>query len=180
MGTSSVRVVDPDAAIDVVSQIQNDNVEFPCVVVTRSESYSIDSSRMNFTRLHRGVSAVIDPETNNIYDERWIPITLEYNITVLGTNVPDMDELTRELLFKYSHMYFLTIHPPYESNRAVRFGVIVDPSQPVEQSSGVLSYLQSGKLYQNIIHLSTEGCVLLNYVPHKLPRYEREAEIKLN
>ena len=38
MGSTSVKVVDPDAAVDVVSQIQNDEFQFPAVVVTRAES----------------------------------------------------------------------------------------------------------------------------------------------
>lgn len=171
MGSSTVKVVDPDIAIDVVSQIQNDEFEFPAVVVTRSGDYEIDTSRINFTRLHRGVSVVIDQDTNNIYDERVLPVTLRYNLTILGTNTADMDELTRELLFKYYEQFFLSIHLPYESDRVARFGLIVDESQPVESTSRQLEYLQAGKCYQSIIHLVTAGCVLLHYSPRKLPRY---------
>ena len=180
MGTSSVRVVDPDMAVDVVSQIHNDEFEFPAVVVTRSADYSIDTQRTNFTRIHRGVSAVIDPETNNIYDEKALPVVLSYNVTILASNSIDADELTRELLFKYYSMYFLTINLPYESDRKMRFGVCVDESQPVEQSSRSLEYLQTGKAYQNIIHLRTEGCVLLTYTPRKMIRYDTDVNIKLN
>lgn len=180
MGTKSVRVVDPDAAIDVISQINNDEFNFPAVVVTRASDYSIDTSRMNFTRLHRGVPVVIDTETNNVYNEQVLPVTLNYNVTVLTSNSTDADELTRELLFKYSTMYFLTISLPYESDRKVRFGVTLDDSQPVEQSSRLLEYLQSGKAYQNIFHLRTEGCVLLTYTPHKMTRYDNDVKLCLS
>lgn len=179
IGTSAVKVVDPDMAVDVISQISSDEFKFPAVVVTRSGDYSIDTSRMNFTRLHRGVSTVIDTETNNLYDERIIPVSLSYNLTVLATNTADADELTRELLFKYYSMYFLTVTLPYESKRKVRFGLTVDDSQPVEQTSRLLDYVQGGKAYQTIIHLRTEGCVLVTYVPRKLPRYEQDVKLDL-
>lgn len=174
MGSSIVKVVDPDLAIDVVSQIQNDEFEFPAVVVTRGSDYEIDTSRMNFTRLHRGVSTVLDPDMNNLYDERVLPVTLRYNLTILGTNTADMDELTRELLFKYYEQFFLSIHLPYESDRVARFGLMIDDSQPIESTSRSMEYLQSGKCYQNIIHLVTAGCVLLDYRARKLPRYETD------
>lgn len=179
MGSTAVRVVDPDAAVDVVSQIQNDEFKFPAVVVTRAESYSFDSTRMNFTMLHRGISTVIDEETNTVYNESVLPINLTYNLTVLGTNTQDMDELTRELIFKYSKEYFSTIHLPYEGNRTIRFGLTIDTDEPIEQTSRQLEYLNSGKVYQTIIHLKTEGCVLVTYTPHKMHRYATEAELKL-
>lgn len=179
MGTSAVRVVDPDMAVDVVSQISNDEFKFPAVVVTRSGDYSIDTERMNFTRLHRGVSAVIDPKTNNLYDERVVPVSLSYNLTVLATNTADADELTRELLFKYYSMYFITTQVPYESKRKIRFGITIDDSQPIEQTSRLLEYVQGGKAYQTIVHLRTEGCVLVTYVPRKLPRYEQSTHVDL-
>ena len=43
MGETTVKVVDPDAAIDVISQISNDEFRFPAVVVTRASDYSIDT-----------------------------------------------------------------------------------------------------------------------------------------
>lgn len=180
MGTSAVKVVDPDMAVDVVSQISHDEFEFPAVVVTRSSDYQIDTTRTNFTRMHVGVATVVDTETNMIYNERQLPITLNYNLTVLGTNTADVDELTRELVFKYVTMYYLTVQLPYESDRKMRFGVCVDESMPIEQSSRLLEYVQSGKAYQNIIHLRTEGAVLLTYTPKRLPRYEQEVEVKLD
>ena len=180
MGSTTVKVVDPDLAIDAVSQIQNDEFEFPAVVVTRGESYSVDTQRFNFTRLHRGVSVVIDKETNTLYDEKALPVTLSYNITVLCTNTQDMDELTRELIFKYMEQYFLSIQLPYESNRKIRFGLTVDPDQPIETTSRALQYLTTGKAYQTIIHLKAEGCVLLTYTPRALPRYEQQVDVDVS
>ena len=179
MGSTSVKVVDPDAAVDVVSQIQNDEFQFPAVVVTRAESYSVDSSRLNFTWLHRGVSTVLDEETNTVYNETVLPINLTYSLTVLATNTQDADELTRELMFKYAKEYFSTIHLPYESKRPIRFGLTLDTDAPIEQTSRQLEYLNSGKVYQTIVHLKTEGCVLVTYTPNKMHRYATEPEIRL-
>lgn len=175
-----VKVVDPDMAVDVASQISNDEFEFPAVVVTRASDYDIDNSRMNFSMLHRGVDCVFDNQSNVVYQERVLPITLRYNITILGTNTPDMDELTRELLFKYMQQYFLTAQVPYESKRKIRFGLTVDTDQPVESTSRLMDYLQSGKAYQNIVHLKTEGAVLVTYVGKQLMRCVQEPEIKLD
>ena len=173
-----VKVLDPDLAIDAAAQIQNDEFTFPAVVLTRNP-YSIDNSRINFTRFNRGVSAVIDPETNMVYNEKALPITLSYNLTVLATNTVDMDEITRELLFKYYSQYFLSIDLPYEADRKMRFGVRIDQDNDIEASSRLLEYLQNGKAYQNIIHLTCEGCVLLSYTPRQLMRFGTEQVIAL-
>ena len=162
LGSNSVRIVDPEGAIDIVAQIQNDNIKFPVIVVTRDGNYSIDSSRLNYTLAHTGVPASIDTETNKVYNERSLPINLNYNLTVLATNTADMDELMKELMFKYIHQFFLTIKLPYESDRKLRFGICINSDTQIEQSSGSVEYLQSGTLYQSILPLKCDGCVLLS------------------
>lgn len=171
LGTDTVRVIDPEGAVDVIAQIKDDHIKFPIVVVTRDTEYSIDTSRMNFSLVHFGIPASIDQETNKIYNERVLPINLNYNLTVLATNTADMDELMKELIFKYIHQFFLTIKLPYESDRKIRFGISIEPGANVSQSSGSVQYLQSGTLYQSILPLKCEGCVLLSYVPHQLHHY---------
>lgn len=165
---SVVKVVDPEGAVDIVAQIKDDNVKFPLVVLSRNNSYTIDQSRTNFTLMHKGVVAGIDPETNKMYIEKAIPISLEYKLTILTTNTADMDELMKELMFKYLQMYYLTITLPYESKRKIRFGVSLDRDSDIEQSSGSVQYLQSGSLYQSILPLKCEGCVLISYTPMQL------------
>jgi len=116
-----VKIVEPDQIIGLAAQLQNDDIQFPLVAVARDSDTSIDTSRSNFTWTHRGVAAVIDPTSNYLYHEKIIPIHLGYHVTVMTTNVADMDEMIRELMFKYSDMYFLTITLPYEAKRKVRF-----------------------------------------------------------
>lgn len=168
LGEDTVRVIDPEAAVDVLAQIKDDNIKFPVVVVTRSTEYNVDTSRINFTLSHFGIPASIDIDTNKIYNERALPIDLNYNLTVLATNTADMDELMKELIFKYIHMFFLTIKLPYESDRKIRFGISITPGSTISQSSGSVEYIKTGKLYQSILPLKCEGCVLLSYVPHQL------------
>ena len=67
MDNPNVRVIDPGLAVDVLAQIQSDDIKYPAVIVTRQTDINVDSSRMNFTRLHRGVATVIEDKTNNIY-----------------------------------------------------------------------------------------------------------------
>ena len=161
--TSPIRVVSPDAAINLAAQIQGDEIKFPLVVLTREDPFTIDSARTNFTQLHRGQLAVMDKETNYLYYERVIPIKLNYNLTVLATNTADLDEITREFLFKYINMYYLTIKLPYEAERKIRFGVTISPDSDVQNASGTFEYLEGGKLYQSIIPLTCEGCILVSY-----------------
>lgn len=167
-GNSAVKVVDPQAAVDILAQIQEDNVKFPAVVLTRDSVYSFDTQRSNFTAMHRGVLTVMDTETNQLYYEKVIPIRLKYNLTLLATNTADIDELAKELLFKYLQMYYLSIRLPYEADRVIRFGISITAESDIQQSSGSFEYLESGKLYQTIIPLTCEGCVLVSYTPCRL------------
>lgn len=171
-----VRVVEVDAAIGLAAQLQNDNITFPLVAVTRMPDHSIDESRMNFTLAHRGVISVFDNKTNMIYRERIMPIKLTYTLTVLTTKTTDMDELMRELIFKYTSMYFLTIKLPYESSRKVRFGVRIDWDEGIQRKSGQLEYIASGQVYQSIITLQCDGCFLATYTPTKLRNVEIQIE----
>ena len=121
-----VRVIDPEMAIGLAAQLQNDEIQFPIIAVTRSPEVATDTDRMNFTRLHRGSVAVVDNKTNNLYYEKALPIQLSYALTVITTRVADMDEIIKELLFKYTSEYFITITLPYECNRKIRFGMVID------------------------------------------------------
>lgn len=172
-----VTVISSEVVTAIAAQIQNDKITYPIVALIRDpNSVQIDQSRMNFTRSHFGVSAVIDKETNNVYYEKVLPITLKYSLTVLTTNVADQDEIIRELLFKYVNMYFLTIRLPYECDRKIRFGVRITSETDIDYSSGSPEYLQSGSLYQAIIPLHCDGCVLVSYTPAHLIRTTFDVE----
>ena len=171
-----VKVVDAEGVLDLIAQIQEDSIQFPIVVLTRHEDTPIDKTRTNFTRMHKGVVTVIDPDTNELYYEKSIPVLLSYDLTVLTTNTADMDELVKELLFKYMSMYFIKFTLPYECRRDVRFGVSIDPDTEISRKSGQFEYIQGGTLHQTIISLRCEGAVLVSYTPVKLRRNINEVE----
>ena len=154
----------------ILSQIQEDTITYPLVLLHREEDTPVITDLMNFTRYKFGVPCVFDNKTNNIYYERALPIEMNYNLRILATNVTDIDELSRELFYKYLSMYFLTIQVPYESDRKIRFGVQVDMEYGIKRESGSFDYLASGTLYQSTMHLKTEGCVSLTYTPRHLTR----------
>lgn len=170
-----VSVVSPDQIIGLAAQLQNDSIKLPIIALTRNQE-QIDSNRTNFTSMHRGVATVIDNDTNELYHEKVIPITLSYNLTIITSNTADMDEMIRELMFKYINMYFLTIKLPYESNRKIRFGVSLSKDSEIDRTSGVSEYRSEGKLYQSILTLNCEGAVLVSYTPVKLKRLEYEID----
>lgn len=172
-----VKVVDPEGVISLIAQMQEDRISFPIVVLTRHEDTPIDNTRTNFTRMHRGIATVIDPDTNELYYEKVIPIKLSYDLTILATNTADMDELVKELLFKYLSMYFIKFQLPYECRRPVRFGVSVDPETEISRKSGQFEYIDGGTLHQAIITLKCEGAVLVSYTPVKLKRGVQDVEI---
>ena len=174
-----IRVVDSNTIVSLAAQLQNDTIKFPIVALTRDPTYSVDKELYNFTRAHFGVPAFFENQTNNVYNEKAIPISLNYKLTVVTTNTIDMDEIVRELLHKYTIMYFLTCKVPYEGGRRIRFGVRADVDS-IETSSGSSEYLSVGSLYQTIIPLKTEGCVLISYTPQHLRRVSEDTEIKLN
>lgn len=170
IGSPIVRVMDPEQGLQVIAQAEGDELKFPLVLITRHPDTPLDRSRINFTRSHRGVVAVVDKQTNNLYYEKAVPIELNYDLTILSSNTADREELTRELIFKYISMYFATITLPYECNRKVRFGITIDLDREISSKSGTLEYLNEGTLYQTIIPLKCEGCVLVSYTPAKLQR----------
>lgn len=171
-----VKVFDPEGIPDLIAAIKEDNMTFPVASLYREPDVSVDTTRTNFTRLHFGQVTVLDPATNELYYEKVIPIKLNYKITVLATNTADIDELVRELLFKYTQQYFMTIKLPYECSRLVRFGVLIDPDSSIERSSGSYEYLKEGKLHQAIIPIKCEGAVLVSYRSAKLKRTELEVQ----
>lgn len=175
-----VRVIETDMTVGLAAQLQRDELKFPLIAVTRKPDTPIDTDRTNFTRMHKGVVAGFDSKTNMLYHEKAIPIKLGYTLTVLTTKTADMDELLRELMFKYIDMYFLTITAPYGANRKLRFGLSLDLEEGIQQSSGQLEYIQSGQVYQSILPLKCDGCVLLSYTPVKLRTAQYEIEPVMN
>lgn len=171
-----VKVVDAERGIDLAAQLENDEISFPLVCLTRNPDVSIDNDRYNFTRAHRGVVSAVDTHSNNLYYEKVIPVSLTYDLTILATNTVDRDELVKELLFKYTNMYFVSFTLPYECKRKVRFGITIDINQEISSKSGTLEYIDSGALYQSIIPLRCEGCVLVSYTPVHLQRQITEVE----
>lgn len=176
IGSPIVRVMDPEQGLQAIAHAEGDDLKFPLVLLTRYPDTPIDKTRYNFTRAHRGVAAVVDEKTNNLYYEKAIPIEVNYDLTILATNTADREELARELIFKYTDMYFITFELPYECNRKVRFGIKVDLDKEISSKSGVVDYLNTGTLYQTIIPLKCEGCVLVSYTPAKLQRSAYEIE----
>lgn len=173
----TVAVIDPEHAMDLAAQVQEDKIKFPVVALTRTNNIAIDESLRNFTKEKKGIITTFDNEKNILYQERTMPIKLSYELSVFTTNTADMDEIIRELLFKYSSMYFLTITIPYESKRKIRFGVVADISNGIEIKSTTSAYIAEGKLYGAAITLNCEGCVLVHYTPRKLQRFTAEVGI---
>ena len=174
-----VSIVPPDDVISIAAQVQDDKIRYPLIALTRDSNIPVDTDRWNFTRAHKGVATVFDKEHNLIYYEKITPIKLEYTLACIATNTADVDELIRELLFKYSSQYFLTLTIPYESKRKIRFGVRVNPDEDVEYYSTTSNYLNEGKLHSAGIKLHIDGAVLVNYTPAKLKRLDTEVGVAL-
>lgn len=173
-----VKVISPDQVFGVIAQLKEDRISLPLVVLERQNPITIDDERMNFTRLHKGVPSVFDKDKNNYWNEKAIPIKLSYDLSVLASNQTDLDEVVREIMFKYTSMYFLSIVVPYESKREISFGVSIDYSSGINQKSGAADYLDSGKLYQSSIVLNCEGCVQLHYTPIHMKRSVIELDVE--
>jgi len=175
---SNVKVMDADGIMGLLAQLQDDKITFPFICLVRDGDVTIDSSLSNFTRTHIGHAEVIDPATNNIYLEKSIPVELKYGLHIFATNTVDMDEIVREITFRYMSMYFLTIDKPYEGQTKLRFGVAIPPGTEFRRESGSGDYIKDGKLYETIIPLTCQGCVMLNYTPRHMTRLTTEIQAK--
>lgn len=163
-----VKVISPEEIIGLAAQLSGDEISLPVVALSRNPDIQYDMTRYNFTRAKKGVIAEYDTKQNLVYLEKAIPINLQYDITVLASNQADIDELVKELIFKYTEQYFLVIHTPYEAKRPMRFGIQIIPESGVEQSKSSKDFWEKGSLYQAVIHIKCEGCVLLSYTPRKV------------
>lgn len=167
---TTVTVVGPEDAIGVAAQLHDDSIKFPILALFRDSDVAIDSKLSNFSRLQVGVLSEMNTQSNELYYEMSAPLDLKYSLTILTTRIADMDEIVKELVFKYTAMYFLSIHVPYECKRTIRFGVSIDSSRSIERSASVHDYISGGKLFQTIVPLKCDGCVMLTYRPVKLKR----------
>ena len=176
---NTIKMMGDEGMMGIFAQLQEDKIKFPAVFLKRSDETPADPSRFNFTRLHKGVPAAFDPETNNMYLEKAMPIELKYELHVLTTNTIDMDEMLREILFRYSSMYYITMQVPYESKRNIRFGIAINPNVPIRKKSGQSEYIQSGTLYESTAELECQGAVMLHYTARHLQGIVVEDSIKL-
>lgn len=167
---NTVKIMGDEGIMGIIAQMQEDKISFPAIFLDRHGDTPLDAKRYNYTRLHSGVVSGFDPETNDLYLEKAVPIQLTYSIHVLTTNTVDMDEVVRELLFRYSSMYYITTEIPYESKRKIRFGIAINPDTQITKKSGTADYIQSGKLYESIIELECQGAVLISYTPRHMQR----------
>ena len=105
----NVVMADAETYPGIISQIENDTITYPLILVIRDEDMPIITELYNFSRAQFGIPAAFDNKTNNIYYEKSVPVDLQYTIRILTTNTADTDELARELFYKYLSQYFLTI-----------------------------------------------------------------------
>lgn len=178
-GASSVGIFSGDSVESVAAMISNDEISFPIICIVRDPgSGSLDSSRTNFSWMHRGVATVIDRETNELYYERRIPVKLSYTLCVYAANQADIDEIIRELIFHYINMYFLYIKLPYEDSKDIAFGVRIPNDMELDSKSGSSQYYESGIVYETDIKLEIDGAFLVNYTPVKLKRIDIYTDVK--
>lgn len=175
----NVVMSDPDTYQGILSQIQNDTITYPLILVKRDDDMQVITELNNFSRSHFGFPMAFDNKTNNLYFERSLPIDLQYTISIISTNVADTDELARELFYKYLSQYYLTIRLPYEADRKIRFGIEVELGYGIKRESGSFEYIKSGSLYQSTIHLKTNGCVYLSYTERHLKRQVYSNDVKI-
>lgn len=171
-----VKAVAQEDIISVAAQIKNDEIPLPMIAIVRGQTSDVNTDLTNFTRMHKGVATVFDSKSNDIYYEKAIPINLNYTLAILASNTADMDELCRELIFKYTSMYFLAIDTPYESKRRIRFGIRIDLSDTIDRISSQGEYMRNGQLYQTNVPLVCDGAVLLTYTSAHLRRINYETE----
>lgn len=176
--TDIVKVIDSQGIVGIISQMKEDRIRFPLICLKRND-VTVDMRRWNFAAAKKGIPTTFETDSRNVYLEKTIPINLSYTLYVLTLNTVDCDEIIRELIFKYSNMFFLSLIVPYESKRKIRFGIQMDEDYGVKQDSASFEYQTSGTLYQATIQLTCEGAVEISYTPkHKEVFDTSETEIR--
>lgn len=92
--------------------------------------------------------------------EQALPITLEYNITVLTTTQDDLDELTSEVMFLLINSPRISIKIPYGSERKINAQIYVRGE--VQDSSLRDTFSVTGILYQSIVPVRLLGANIFN------------------
>ena len=175
----NVVIADAETYTGIISQMQEDTITYPLILVSRDEDMPIITELWNFPRAQFGIPAAFDNKTNTVYYEKSIHVDLQYTLRIISTSTADTDELARELFYKYLSQYYLVIQLPYESDRKVRFAIEVDLGYGIKRESGNFEFLKNGTLFQSTIHLKTNGCVYLSYSPHHLQRQVLSQDIEI-
>ena len=176
---SIVKVIEAEGVIDLIAQMKEGSLEFPILCLTRDLETPIDTARTNFTMMHKGVPAGYDSKHNAVYMEKCIPVKLGYTLTVLATNTADIDEMCKELLFRYTNVYFIDAEISYEvDNRKFRFGVSID-EEGIKKESGSLNYIQGGKLYQAVMRLNCVGAFIVSYTPRHVAQVVPQTQVEI-
>lgn len=176
----SVAVLNPDQSLQVIALLQEDKIKFPIVAFTRDDNFQIKSDLVNFTRMHRGIPAVFDSKENTVYNEKSIPIDLKYEMTVMASSQADLDEIIRELIFKYTEQYFITVELPYEAKRQIRVGLSIHPDDPIQWDKTPSDYISGGTLLSGKINLFVDGAILVSYTGMHLKKADLDLELVQN
>lgn len=163
----NIKIVPVSEFWRVISMHKENALQLPAICISRSNQ-TIDSELKSWVTSRMGM--VDRVEKHRLVTEQSMPISLNYNLTLLATKQDDLDELTTEVIFLIVNKPRITITIPYGSNRNVNAQITI--AGDITESSLRDTFSDTGILYQSIIPVKAIGANVYN-IENRNIRYLR-------
>lgn len=173
--SDNVKIVPVAEYWRVIAMHKENSLQLPSICISRSNQ-AVDPELKSWVTSRMGV--VDRVEKHRLITEQSMPISLNYNLTLLATKQDDIDELTSEVIFLIVNNPRVTITIPYGSNRNVNAQISM--SSDITEASLRDTFSDTGILYQTIIPIRLIGANIYNIENRNLKYLRWELGIENN
>lgn len=173
--SNDVKIVPVSEFWRVIAMHKENSLQLPSICISRSNQ-AVDPELKSWVTSRMGMIDRV--EKHRLVTEQSMPISLNYNLTLLATKQDDIDELTSEVIFLIVNKPRVTITIPYGSNRTVNAQISM--SGDITEGSLRDTFSDTGILYQTVIPIRMIGANLYNIENRNLRYLRWELRIKNN
>lgn len=173
--SNDVKIVPVSEFWRVIAMHKENSLQLPSICISRSNQ-AVDPELKSWVTSRMGMIDRV--EKHRLVTEQSMPISLNYNLTLLATKQDDIDELTSEVIFLIVNKPRVTITIPYGSNRNVNAQISM--SGDITEGSLRDTFSDTGILYQTVIPIRMIGANLYNIENRNLRYLRWELRIKNN
>ena len=173
--SDNVKIVPVAEYWRVIAMHKENSLQLPSICISRSNQ-AVDPELKSWVTSRMGMIDRV--EKHRLITEQSMPISLNYNLTLLATKQDDIDELTSEVIFLIVNNPRVTITIPYGSNRNVNAQISM--TSDVTEASLRDTFSDTGILYQTIIPIRLIGANIYNIENRNLKYLRWELGIENN